>query len=155
MDVIKNSDILLLPTQTAKKFESVYDNLEGLQVIFSGPLLERYTNSKPPYSEYRNGIKALFYDGHKDPIALISSKYAKFLEDKRLWELKDSVVALNEKNERLETELLYCDQEKDLVYTDRAVKITSEDEIIIGIGLESNSRFSKWLIKNVSATILI
>jgi hypothetical protein len=65
------------------------------------------------------------------------------------------VVVVNEKNEILETELLYWDQEKDIVYTDRFVKITSEDQIVMGTGLESNPRFTKWKIRNVSATIYI
>jgi LPS export ABC transporter protein LptC len=153
MDVIKNSEILLLPTQTIKHFETVYTDSAKLQLILSASLMERYTNSKPPYSEFKNGIKVLFYDGHKEPIALFTSKYARFLEDKRLWELKDSVVAINEKKERLETELLYWDQDKDLVYTDRAVRITSEDDIVVGIGLKSDSRFTNWEIKNSRATI--
>ena len=155
MGVIKNSDILLLPTQTVKTFESVLTDSAKLQVILSASLMERYTNSKPPYSEFRKGIKVLFYDGHKNPIASFTSKYAKFLDDKRLWELRDSVVAINEKNERLETELLYWDQEKDRVYTDRAVRITSEDDIVLGIGLESDSRFTNWWILNSKATISI
>jgi LPS export ABC transporter protein LptC len=155
MDTIKNSDILSLPSQTVKNFETIYTDSAKLQLILSSSLMERYANSKPPYSEFRHGIKVLFYDGHKEPIASFASKYAKFLEDKRLWELKDSVIAINEKNERLETELLYWDQEKNLVYTDRAVRITSEDEIVVGIGLESDPRFSKWWIKDVRATISI
>ena len=64
-------------------------------------------------------------------------------------------MVVNEKDERLETELLYWDREKELVYTDRFVKITTEDEIVMGIGLESNPRFTKYVIKNVSATISI
>jgi LPS export ABC transporter protein LptC len=155
MDVIKNSDILSLPTLTVKDFETIYTDSAKLQSVLSSSLMERYTNIKPPYSEFRNGIKVLFYDGHKEPVASFTSKYARFLEDKRLWELKDSVVAVNEKNERLETELLYWDQDKELVYTDRAVRITSEDEIVVGIGLESNPRFTKWWIRDVSATISI
>jgi hypothetical protein len=75
------------------------------------------------------------------------------LDDKKLWELRDSVVAVNEKNERLETELLYWDQTKDLVYTDRFVRITSEDDVVMGIGLKSNSRFTNWWIINSSAKI--
>jgi LPS export ABC transporter protein LptC len=155
MDIIKKSDILFLPTQTVKNFETVYTDSAKLQLVLSSSLMERYSNSKPPYSEFKNGIKVIFYDGHKDPVAAFTSKYARFLEDKRLWELKDSVVAVNEKNERLETELLYWDQEKDLVYTDRAVRITNENEIVVGIGLESNIRFTNWKIKDVSATIAI
>jgi LPS export ABC transporter protein LptC len=155
IDVIKNSDILSLPTLTVKDFETVYTDSARLQLVLSSSLMERYTNKKPPYSEFKKGIKVLFYDGYKKPVALFTSKYARYLDDKRLWELRDSVIAINEKNERLETELLYWDQEKELVYTDRFVRITSEDEIVVGIGMESNPRFTKWWIKNVSATISI
>ena len=155
MDVIKNSDILSLPTLTVKDFETVYTDSAKLTLVMTSSLMERYNNNKQPYSEFKTGIKVLFYDGHKEPIASFTSKYARLIEDKNLWELRDSVVAVNEKNERLETELLFWDQGKALVYTDRAVRITSEDEIVVGIGLESNPRFTNWWIKNVSATISI
>jgi LPS export ABC transporter protein LptC len=153
MDIIKNLDILSLPTTTVKNFESVYTDSTKLQLILSSPLMESYSRIKPPYTEFRKGITALFYDGHDKPIASITSKYAKLLDDKKLWELRDSVVALNEKNERLNTELLYWDREKDQFYTDRFVRITSEDQIVMGIGMKSDSRFTNWWIRNVSATI--
>jgi LPS export ABC transporter protein LptC len=153
MDVIKNADILSLPTTTVRNFESVYTDSTKLQLILSSPLMESYTRVKPPYTEFRKGITVLFYDGHDKPIASIISKYAKLLDDKKIWELRDSVVAVNEKNERLDTELLYWDREKDLFYTDRFVRITGEDQIVMGIGMKSDSRFTNWWIRNVSATI--
>lgn len=155
IDIIKNSDIESLPTTTVKDFSTVYTDSARLQLVMSSPLMERYASQKSPYSEFRKGIKVLFHDGHADPIARLTAKYAKLTEEKRLWELKDSVVVVNEKNEILETELLYWDQEKDIVYTDRFVKITSEDQIVMGTGLESNPRFTKWKIRNVSATIYV
>jgi LPS export ABC transporter protein LptC len=153
MEIIKNSDILSLPTMTVKDFETVYTDSARLQLVLSASLMERYTNVKPPYSEFKKGIKVLFYDGHKVPVGSFTSKYARYLDDKRLWELRDSVVAVNEKNERLETELLYWDQEKDLVSTDRFVKISTEDDVVMGIGLKANSRFTNWWIINGKATI--
>jgi hypothetical protein len=64
-------------------------------------------------------------------------------------------VAINEAGEKLETELLYWDQKKALIYTDRFVKITTEDQIVQGYGLESDPRLSKRRIKNLSAIIYI
>ena len=43
----------------------------------------------------------------------MTAKYAKFTDNKDLWELQDSVVAVNEAGEKLETELLFWDQKKD------------------------------------------
>jgi LPS export ABC transporter protein LptC len=155
MGVLKNTDILSLPTTTVKDFESVFTDSTKIQFILTSPLMEGYSRERPPYTIFRNGIKAEFYDGHYKPVASITSKYAKLYEDKNLWELKDSVRAINEKNEKLETDLLFWDRDKDLFYTDRFVRITSEDQIVMGIGMKSNSRFTDWWIRNVSATIPI
>ncbi len=73
----------------------------------------------------------------------------------KLWELRDSVVVVSEKGEILETELLYWNEPKELVWSDRFVKITGKDEIIMGTGFESDPRLTRWKIKNVSATIYI
>lgn len=155
METIRISDIESLPSHTVKEFETVYSDSGRIQLIMRSPLMERYTDRKPQYSEFRKGINVLFYDGNAEPLASLSSKYARYYEEKKLWELKDSVTAINEKKETLETELLYWAQEKDLVYTDRFVRITGEEQIVMGTGLEANSRFTRWKIRNVSATIYI
>jgi LPS export ABC transporter protein LptC len=152
METIKKSDILSLPTMTVKNDTTVYSDSSKLQLIMYSPLIERYPNLKPPYSEFKQGLRVLFFNGQSKPAGSFTSKYAKFLEDKRLWELKDSVVAVNEKNEKLETEELYWDQDKEIIYTDRFVKITYKDEIVLGIGMKSNPRFTIFSIWNVSAT---
>ncbi len=153
IETIRKSDIESMPSLTVRDFETVYSDSARIVFVMRSPLLERYTDRKPQYSEFRKGINVAFHDGHPEPIASLNSKYARYLEEKKLWELKDSVTAINEKGETLETELLYWDQEKDLVYTDRFVRITSEDQIVMGTGLEANSRFTRWKIRNVSATI--
>jgi LPS export ABC transporter protein LptC len=155
IDILKNTNIQTLPAVTVKNFETVYTDSARLQLVMVSPLAERYTNHDSPYSEFRFGIKVLFHDGHKEPVASITAKYAKLTGNDKLWELKDSVVAINQKNEKLETELLYWDQEKGRVYTDRFVRITSEDQIVSGFGLESDSRFTSWRIKKVSATLYL
>ena len=87
-------------------------------------------------------MKVIFYNGKDSAQARVTSKYAKCTNN-NLWELRDSVVVINDKEERLETVLLYWNQEKDLIYTDRFVKMTSEDELIQGIGFQSDSHLTK------------
>ncbi|MFN8239245.1 MAG: LPS export ABC transporter periplasmic protein LptC [Bacteroidales bacterium] len=155
LETVRKSAVESLPSITVHDFVTTYSDSALRQVEMSSPLVERYTNKKPPYSEFREGIHVLFYDGKRSPVGTLSSKYARVMEDKRIWELKDSVVAINEKNEVLETELLYWDQPKEIVYTDRFVKLTSSDQIVMGTGLESDSRFLKPKIRNVSAIIYL
>jgi len=155
IDVIPKSDIQSLPSLTVRNFKTVFIDSGKRQLVLSSSLMEQYDNAGFPYSEFRLGIKVLFYDGHKEPVASVIAKFAKYTETNKIWELRDSVVVINEMNETLETELLNWSQEKDLIYTDRYVKITSEDQVIHGIGFESDSRLKKYKIKKVQATIYL
>jgi LPS export ABC transporter protein LptC len=155
INLIPKSDLLTMPSLTVRDFETVYTDSGKLQLVLSSRLMEQYNNNESPYSEFRSGIKVLFYDGKKDPVASVSAKYAKYTKPNNLWELKDSVVVINEGNDKLETEVLYWDQTKNLIYSDRFVKITNEDQIVMGTGFESDPRLVKRRIKKVSATIYL
>ena len=116
-------DILSLPSLTARNFTTTYTDSGKLQLVLSAPLMESYDKEEEPYSEFREGLDVKFYDGHKEPVASVTAKYARYTTSKSLWELRDSVVAINEAGEKLETEILFWDQKKALIYTDRFVKI--------------------------------
>ena len=152
---IPNSDLLTLPTQTVKDLVTVSSDSGRIQMIMSTPLVERYDNFNHPYSEFKSGIKVDLYNGEKNPVARVTAKYAKFTNANNLWELRDSVVVLNENNEKLETEVLFWNQEKDLIHTDRFVKITSEDQVTQGIGFESDSHLKRRRIFEVTSEIYL
>jgi LPS export ABC transporter protein LptC len=153
IDLIPKSDLLSLPSITRKDFETVFTDSGKLQLILYSTLLEQYDSKDSPYTEFRSGIKVIFYDGKTEPVASVTAKYAKYTNTNNTWELKDSIVVVNAENDRLETEVLFWDQGKDLIYTDRFVKITNKDEIVMGTGFESDSRLVKRKIKKVRATI--
>jgi LPS export ABC transporter protein LptC len=146
LEIASTAEIEKLPALTVKDFQSVYTDSGHVQVVTKAPLLERYPGEDAPFNEFTKGITVTFYKGNSEPSAFISSDYAKYFELDKLWELKYNVVVRTEKNELLETELLYWDETKDLVYTDRFVRITSEDRIVSGTGFESDSRFTKTTI---------
>jgi LPS export ABC transporter protein LptC len=156
VDKIKNSEILTLPTITVKNTRSVLNDSGKVQLIMSFPLMETYNNTDAPYSEWRMGIEVLFYDGKKDSVGRVTAKYARYIDKKKLWELKDSVVVVNfESDYKLETEQLFWDQQKDIIYNDRFVKFSNEDQSVFGNGFESDSRLNKRKIKNVSGPIYL
>jgi LPS export ABC transporter protein LptC len=155
IDFIPKSDLLSLPSLTEQGFETVYADSGKIQLILKAPLVEEYTNNQSPYYEFRSGIRVIFYDGHPDPVGTVTARYAKYTENDFLWELRDSVVVINEDNDKLETELLYWDQQKNLIYSDRFVKITNEDEIVMGTGFESDPKLNRRKIKKVNATIYL
>jgi LPS export ABC transporter protein LptC len=152
LPVIPKSDLLTMPSLTAKGFQTILNDSGRVQLIITAPLLEQYDKADPPFSEFRSGIKVDVYNGKDNPEAKVTAKYGKCTSN-NLWELRDSVVVINEKNEKLETELLFWNQEKDRIYTDRFVKLTSEDQVTQGIGFESDSHLINRKIMHVTATI--
>jgi LPS export ABC transporter protein LptC len=152
---IPKSDLLTLPAVTGRNITSQFTDSGKIQLKFITPLIEQYSNKESQYSEFRYGLTAIFYDGKPTPSASVTGKYAKYTNEDNLWELKDSVVVVNENKDKLETELLFWDQKKDMIYTDRFVKITSEQQIIQGFGFESDSHLRKRRIKKVTATITL
>lgn len=155
VETIKKSEILSLPSMTNRDISTVYTDSGKVQLIMRTPLIETYNNEESPYSEFREGIYVVFFEGKKDSVGYATAKYAKFTDKKNLWELRDSVVVLNGSNDRLETEQLFWDQEKDLIYTDRFVKIINEDQTLMGTGFESDIKLNKRKIKSPSGPIYL
>jgi LPS export ABC transporter protein LptC len=152
--VLPKSDLLTLPTITGKEFYTTVKDSGKLQLEMYAPIVEQYEKADPPFYEFVKGLKVNVYNGKDTPQAKITSKYAKCTNN-NLWELRDSVVVINDKGERLETEVLNWNQEKDLIYTDRFVKITSSDQVTQGIGFESDSHLTRRKIFKVTADITI
>ena len=152
-DTIPKSDFLNLPSVSGTNLKTVFIDSGLLQLVMSAPIMEQYDNTAFPFSEFKSGINVLFYDGRKEPVGSVSAKYAKFNDSNKTWELKDSVVVINENQDMLETEVLNWDQEKNYIYTDRFVKITNEDQVIQGFGFESDTHLRNRKIKKVSAII--
>ena len=152
--VIPKSDFLSLPSLTARNFNTIITDSGRIQLIMSGPIVEKFDKTSPQYAEFKFGLHVEVFNGHDKPVAIVTSKYAK-CTDNNLWELRDSVVVINDNNEILETELLFWNQEKDRIYTDRFVKITGENQVSQGIGFESDSHLSRRRFFKVTATITL
>jgi LPS export ABC transporter protein LptC len=159
VELIRKSDLLNYPSSSGKDIVMIMRDSGNIQGILKTPLIEQYnmgdSMGDSPYSEFRMGMRVDYYDGDTIPKGSVTAKYAKNTNKDDLWQLKDSVVVINENNEKLETELLYWDRKKDLIYTDRFVKITTEKSILQGIGFESDSHLNHRKIKNPSAEIYI
>ncbi|MFO7755933.1 MAG: LPS export ABC transporter periplasmic protein LptC [Bacteroidales bacterium] len=155
IDIIDTSLKPELPTQIVHDFKTSYTDSAILQLEMKAPLMKHYGNMEVPYTDFDEGIEVYFYEGRDSLTGEIRANFARYTESKELWEVRDNVIALNSKGEKLETELLFWDEGKDRIFTDKYVRITQEDQIIMGTGLESDTRFDKWQIKNVTATLYI
>ena len=68
-------------------------------------------------------------------------------------EVDNNVSVLNRKGERLNTEQLFWDENKQKIYTNKFVRIKTAKQIIYGDGLISNTDFTQYKITNIRGTI--
>jgi LPS export ABC transporter protein LptC len=153
--VVKDLQIKNLPTLSARNVETMYSDSGKVTMLIRTPLIQQFSSVDNAYTLFPEGLKVLFYDKQTEPQASIASKYARYTEEDEVWELRDSVVAISNNGEILETELLFWNQTKDRIWSVRCVRFTQGDQIIMGTVFESDTHFLNWTIKDVTGTIYI
>jgi len=105
-------------------------------------------------TEFKKGLKIFFYDAQEKIESSMIAKYGKAFEKEELF-AKDSVVIINVKGEKMETDELTWKRKEKKIYSDKFVKITTADEIIYGNGMVANEDFSDYVIKDVKGIIKV
>ncbi len=140
------------PISKGKNVEFIYSEKSDVKVKITAPLMEEY-GEENKYMEMTEGIKVLFYDSLLNIASTLTSNYAIHRVSKNIMEAKDDVVVVNDKGEVLNTEHLIWMEDSSKIYTEEFVTITTEDEIIMGTGMEANQDFTKWKIHKIKGTI--
>jgi LPS export ABC transporter protein LptC len=153
--VVSDLPIKELPALSGRNVETMYTDSGKVTLIVKTPLIQQFTTKEDPHTLFPEGLTVLFYDKKNTPQASITAHYARYTEKDEQWELRDSVVAVNTDGDILETELLYWSEPRERVWSDRFVRFTLKDKIIMGTGFESDSRLTNGTIKNVSGTIYL
>ena len=141
------------PISKGKNVELIYSEKADVKIKVTAPVMEEYGEDENKYYEMNEGIKVIFYDTTLHATSTLTSKYAIHQVGKRIMEAKNDVVIVNDKNEKLNTEHLIWYEDSSKIYSDEFVKITTEDEIIMGEGMEADQDFSKWKIFKIKGTI--
>lgn len=102
-----------------------------------------------------NGLYVEFYDANKNVESTLQSKYGRKFQNQGIIEVKDSVVVVNNKGERLDTEKLIWNEKTKKIYTNSFVRITTATDIMFGEGLEANQNFSNYKIFKYRGSISI
>jgi len=134
-------------TVTAKNSEILYTENGIVKLKVITPLTRTYPNSEEPYTEFPEGITVYTYNDSMQIESNLTSKFAIYYDKKGLWSASNNVVATNRKGEVLNTEQLYWDEKKKIIYTDDMVKITTPDGTQFGQGFLSDETFDNWEIK--------
>lgn len=105
-----------------------------------------FDRKNPPHWAFEQGVYLEKFDSLFQVEASIKADTAYYYTKEELWKLMGNVDIKNLKGERFNTELLYWNQRKQRVYSDRFIRIEQPDRIITGHGFESNQQMTVYTI---------
>lgn len=114
-----------------------------------------FDKRQPSYWAFEKGVYLEKYDHELNIEATIQCDTAYYYSEQKLWKLIGNVDIRNPKDERFFTDLMYWDQEKELIYSDAYIKIEQEDQVTEGVGFSSNQSMTVWEIKNTKGIYAI
>ncbi len=139
--------------ESGEDVEILYSDSSLLKVKIVAKKLIKHQDEKNPHTEMPEGVIVYFYDRHGNIENTLSANYGIMYDNTGEMLAREQVVAQNVQNEKLETEELIWNEQKEKIYSDKFVKITTQDEVIYGDGFESNQDFTNYEIKKIKGQI--
>ncbi|GAA4423431.1 hypothetical protein GCM10023188_02220 [Pontibacter saemangeumensis] len=139
------------PTMENHDVVTLYSDSAKLLVKLQAPLQQEFESGDGVFPE---GLFVEFYEQEGQVTSTLKANYGKQDRNKNLFQAKGNVVVQNlVKKEKLETEELFWDKRKARIYTDKFVRITTPEQIIMGNGLQAKQDFSSYRIRDVTGII--
>jgi len=134
-------------SQTGKGITLLYSDSGRLKVKVQAPEMQKFDSLSTVFPK---GVYTEFYNTNGTVGTTLRADHAERFEAGQRIELRNNVVVINEKGDKLLTEKLIWDEVRQRIYTDAPIKIYKGQEIWMGTGLESNQDFTDYEIKNIS-----
>jgi LPS export ABC transporter protein LptC len=143
LETIRSLEVLdTIPDMTAREVEILYSERGYVQVRLTAPLLIKKAVENEPVIEFPEGFLVHFYDTAFRVKSIMSGDYGISYEKQNLMEARHNVMVENlETQEKLNTEQLFWDRNKETIYTNKFVRITRGEEVITADGLTSDQSF--------------
>lgn len=140
----KATDVTLLYSRGSQ----LQARLFGQEFIHAGTAVR-------PYTEVRKGLRIEFYNAAMQVESVLTAKYARWYEQQNNVLIRNNVVIVNKKGERMQTEELVWNQKAEKFFTEKFVRITTATQTLYGDGMEANQDFSTYQIKNLKGSVAV
>ena len=113
------------------------------------------TSKNPSLWIFDKGLLLEQFDEKFHINSYIQCDTAYYYEQKKLWELRSNVHIRSQKGDKFDTELMFWDQEKEKIYSDKFIRIEQVDRVLTGYGFESNQQMTEYQIFNNTGIFLV
>ena len=107
-----------------------------------------YSQRNPPFWAFEKGVYLEKFDTLFHVDASIKADTAYYYEPKKLWELRGNVHIQSQRGDKFDTQLMFWDQNKEKIYSDKFIRIEQTDKVLTGYGFESNQEMTEYQIYN-------
>ena len=133
----------------------IYSRGSQLQARLFAEEFIRASTAVPPYTEARKGLRIEFYNAAAQVESVLTAKYARWYEQQNNVLIRNNVVIVNKKGDRMQTEELVWNQKAEKFFTEKFVRITTATQTLYGDGMEANQDFSVYQIKNLKGSVAV
>lgn len=141
-----------LPVESVRNTEILYTDSGVLVGRLKSPQMDHYMGERS-FMVMPKGVLLFLYDSTGKVSTRMKARFALKYDDSDVVEAKGGVEVVNERGERLETEHLVWDQRGDAIRSDVFVRITTQQEVLLGEGLSSNQAFTRYRILKPRGTV--
>lgn len=145
-----------LPVQSGKNIEFIFTDSTRITYKAIASDFFEIKNKDENYFEFRKGGVIYSYDKNEKQVWKISCNFAINHAKDKLWELRNDVVAISDDNKTINSELMYWDQNKKIIYSNQYVRITTEDgQVLEGNSFTSDQDMNNIRLKNVTGEVYL
>lgn len=169
--------IVFLAACSGKKTEVAvgYENIDSMPSLYTRDVntlisdsgITRYRIEAPawymyesetqenPYWYFPEGLYVEQFDTAFATETMIKGDTAIYYKKEQVWRLDKNVHIENVEGRKFDTQQLYWNQKTRRIYSDSAIRITSGEEVIEGVGFESNEQVTKYTILRVTGIFTV
>ncbi len=105
---------------------------------------------------YPKEIRVFFFDKFGNNTTKLRGDSARYIRTKNLYRVMGRVQIDNQvKHEILETPELFWSPDTKKIYTDKQVDIKTPDQVLHGVGMDSNQDFTDYTIRRVNGVVSV
>ena len=144
-EVVKTFKEYTGPAIEAENITTLFTEDAELKIKLQAPVQWELQNKD---REFPEGMEVDFYDNDTTHTSKLTANYGYYTDETKIYKATGNVVIVNEeKGETMKSEELFWEPDKEIIYTDKFVRIETQDEILEGYGLEAKEDFSSYKIK--------
>lgn len=153
MTAVRAFDKSKMGVEQAYDIETIMSQTAKVKGVLTAPYMERHV-SVPPYTEFPQGLKVVFYNDSLQFERVLTARYGKLMDGENEMFLKDSVVILDlKKLQRVDCKDLRWDPKKQQFITERFCRISTPVDTIYSMGLDANQDLSTVNLHRVTGVV--